>query len=64
MIEAQSEAVKRALWEAVRVLEESASLSRRIAQKSDVLRTQLSEKAVERERHALTLRKLLLNGSE
>lgn len=64
MIEAQSEAVERALWEAVRVLEESASMSRRIAQKTEVLREHLSQKAEERQRHAQALRDLLLNNSE
>jgi two-component system chemotaxis response regulator CheB len=64
MIEAQSEAVERALWEAVRVLEESASMSRRIAQKTDVLRQHLFQKAEERERHAQALRDLLLNNSD
>jgi two-component system chemotaxis response regulator CheB len=63
MIEAQSEAVERALWE-VRVLEESVSMSRRIAQKTEVLRKQLFEKAEERERHAQALRDLLLKNSE
>ena len=64
MIEAQSEAVERALWEAVRVLEESASMSRRIAQKTEGLRERLSQKAEQRERHAEALRDLLLNNSE
>ncbi len=62
MAEAQSDAVERALWEAVRVLEESASISRRIALKSDVLRQQLTVKADERERHAAVIRGLLVNG--
>lgn len=61
MANAESEAVERALWEAVRVLEESASMSRRIAAKSDVLREQLIAKADERQRHAGVIRDLLVS---
>jgi two-component system chemotaxis response regulator CheB len=64
MVEAQAQAVERALWEAVRVLEESASMSRRIAHRTDMLREQLFHKATEREQHALTIRKLLLSTSD
>lgn len=63
MLEAQSDAVERALWTAVRVLEESASTARRIAQKSQVLHEDLNCKAAEREQHAKTLRELLLNST-
>ncbi len=61
IIEAESEAVERALWEAVRVLEESASMSRRIALKTESLRARLTAKAEEREHHAQVLRELLLS---
>ena len=64
MVEAQAEAVERALWEAVRVLEESASMSRRIGIKNETLRTQLFQKAEERQHHARTLRDLLVNKSQ
>jgi two-component system chemotaxis response regulator CheB len=61
VLEAESEAVERALWEAVRVLEESASMSRRIASKTETLREQLSRKAEERDQHAQVIRELLLS---
>jgi two-component system chemotaxis response regulator CheB len=60
-LDAESEAVERALWEAVRVLEESASMSRRIASKTETLREQLNRKAEERDRHAQVIRELLLS---
>jgi two-component system, chemotaxis family, protein-glutamate methylesterase/glutaminase len=60
MIEAEAEAVERALWAAVRSLEESAAVSRRIAQKTEVLRAELNRKATEREGHARVIRELLL----
>lgn len=63
IVEAESNAVERSLWEAVRTLEESASMSRRIAQKSEILRPHLQNKAEERERHAQTIRSLLLSNS-
>jgi two-component system chemotaxis response regulator CheB len=64
MVEAESEAVERAMWEAVRVLEESVSISRRIAERSDVLREHLLKKAVEREGHAQVLRDLLVRDAQ
>ena len=64
MLESESDAVERALWEAVRVLEESASMSRRIASKSETLRAQLLRKAEERDGHAQVLRGILLNTSQ
>ncbi len=63
MVEAESDAVERALWEAARVLEESAAVSRRIAQKSEILRPRLREQAEERERYAQVIRDLLVNGA-
>lgn len=59
MLEAESDALERALWAAVRTLEESAVVSRRIAHKSDVLREQLRRQAVERDEHARIIRELL-----
>jgi two-component system chemotaxis response regulator CheB len=63
MVEAESDAVERAMWEAVRVLEESVSMSRRIAWKSPTPRAHLSAKADEREAHARVLRRLLVRDS-
>lgn len=60
MIEAENENVERALWSAVRTLEESAQLSRRIAQRTGMLREELTRKAVEREEHARVIRGLLV----
>ena len=60
IVEAESDRVDRAMWEAVRVLEESVSMSRRIAQKSQVLRAHLLTKAEEREGYAEVLRNLLV----
>ena len=64
MLDAEAEVVERALWAAVRTLEESAAVSRRIAQKSVVLREQLSRQAVEREEHARVIRELLLQRTD
>lgn len=55
MVAAGDESVERALRSAVRSLEESAALSRRIAQKTGLLREELTRKATEREEHARTL---------
>ncbi len=63
MFEAQSEAVETALWVAVRALEESAALSRRIAGKTDVLRKDMTAKAEEREHYARVIRDLLRKGA-
>ncbi|MCC6858427.1 MAG: chemotaxis protein CheB [Bryobacterales bacterium] len=62
LLEAESEAVERALWEAVRVLEESVAMSRRVALKSEILREPLTRKAEERAAHAEVIRKLLSGG--
>lgn len=64
IIEAESDAVDRAIWEAIRVLEESASMSRRIAQKTPPLRERLLKRAQEREGHAKVLRNLAINDPE
>jgi len=63
MIEASSEAVERALWSAVRSLEESAAISLRIAQNRGILEKEMYQKAAEREEHARIIRKLLLEGT-
>jgi len=63
IIEAESDSVERALWEAVKTLEESAQLSRRIAQKTGILREELTQKAVEREQHARVIRELLVGNT-
>ncbi|MBV9506723.1 MAG: chemotaxis protein CheB [Acidobacteriia bacterium] len=63
MIDAQSDAVERALWSAVRTLEESASICRRIASKTTILQRELNQKAEERQEHARVIRKLLLEGT-
>ncbi len=59
MIEAENESVERALWAAVRTLEETAQLSRRIARRTGTLREELIRKAAEREEHARVIRGLL-----
>ena len=45
MIEAGADAVERAVWEGIRTLEESVSLSRHIARKNPSLRDRLLKKA-------------------
>ena len=64
MIAAQPDVVEKALWAAVRTLEESAAVSRRIAQKSAVLRAQLNRQAAEREEHARIIREVLLERTD
>jgi two-component system chemotaxis response regulator CheB len=62
MLEAQSDTVERALWEAVRTLEESAAMSRRIARNTQSLRSRLIQQAGLREEHARVIRELLLHS--
>jgi two-component system chemotaxis response regulator CheB len=63
IIEAEDDTVERALWAAVRTLEESAALSRRIGQNTQVLRKDMLKKASEREHYAAVIRELLLKQS-
>ncbi len=62
MVDAQSDIVERALWEAARTLEESAAMSRRIAQKTKTLEPKLMKDAEQRESHARVIRELLMEG--
>ncbi len=59
MLDAEAEATERALWAAVRALEESADVSRRVAEKTGVLREQFTRRAEERLKHAAIIRELL-----
>jgi two-component system chemotaxis response regulator CheB len=59
MLDAEAEANERALWAAIRSLEESAAVSRRIAEKTGVLKDDFLRRAEERLRHAATLREML-----
>jgi two-component system chemotaxis response regulator CheB len=61
---AQADDVERALWAAVRALEESAGLSRRLSRRNAdaALRRRFGEDAAARLRQAELLRKLLLDG--
>jgi two-component system chemotaxis response regulator CheB len=63
IIEAENDSVERSLWEAVKTLEESAQLSRRIAQRTGLLRDELMRKAAEREQHARVIRNLLVDSA-
>jgi two-component system chemotaxis response regulator CheB len=56
----QSEGVEKALWSALRALEEGASFAQEMAEKSSEARQQYLEKAEDYERQANVLRPLLL----
>lgn len=63
----QSEAVEEALWSALKTLEESASLSRRMAREAqeggkDWLAKRFEEKLHDAEQHATLIRQVLLKG--
>jgi two-component system chemotaxis response regulator CheB len=62
MADATAANVERSLWAAVRALEESAELSRRVGRRTAVLRADMERKAAEREAHARHLRRILENG--
>ena len=67
ILAAQSEQIEEALWAALKTLEESASLSRRLIKKSHQngqawLARNLEEKLEESEHHARTIKQLLLKG--
>lgn len=64
LVREQAEGMERALWAAVRALEESAALSRRLAvsEKSD-LRLRFREKASTQSEQADLIRQILLGGS-
>jgi two-component system chemotaxis response regulator CheB len=64
LVREQSEGMERALWAAVRALEESATLSRRLAgsEKGD-LRVRFQEKASTQAEQANMIRQILLHGS-
>jgi len=63
MMSASQDAVERSLWAAVRSLEESADLSRRVGRKTGVLRDRMEAKAAEQEEHARTIQEILTKGA-
>lgn len=69
ILAAQSEQIEEALWAALKTLEESASLSRRMiskAQQNDQewLVRNFEEKLLDAERHAATIKHLLMKGEK
>ncbi len=64
LVEEQSEEVERALWAAVRSLEEGSALSRRLAKSERIvdLRQRFAEKAATLGREADLIREILLEG--
>jgi two-component system chemotaxis response regulator CheB len=64
LLREQSEEMERVLWAAVRALEESAALARRVSlHEAGDLRRRLAEKASTHARQADYLRQMLLHGS-
>jgi two-component system chemotaxis response regulator CheB len=59
LLDAENESVEAALWSAVRSLEESAAIARRVAQLTPAAATEFEERAKERNRHAEVIRALL-----
>ncbi len=59
LLDAENESVEAALWNAVRSLEESAAIARRVAQLMPAGAAEFEEKAKERNRHAEVIRGLL-----
>jgi two-component system chemotaxis response regulator CheB len=65
LVREQAETVERAMWAAVRALEESADLSVRLTHNaSGDLRARFTERAEQQQAHADMLRELLLSGEE
>jgi two-component system chemotaxis response regulator CheB len=63
LVREQSEEMERVLWAAVRALEESAALARRVSQyETGELRKRFAEKATTHAQHADYIRQLLLHG--
>jgi len=63
LVREQSEELERTLWAAIRALEESAALSRRLSQSDQgELRTSFAEKATTHMQQADYLRRMLLHG--
>src|SRR4051812_3226672 len=68
LLDAQDEELERALWAAVRSMEESGSLSRRLAEGAGLRSQRLTakhflERAREKEQHASVLRAVLTGAS-
>jgi two-component system chemotaxis response regulator CheB len=64
LVREQGESMERALWAAVRALEESAALSRRLsASEKSELRHRFREKAVTQTEQAELIRQILLHGA-
>jgi hypothetical protein len=60
----QAESLERALWAAVRALEESATLAKSMMATDQSLRARFAEKALTQKQHADVVRRMLLgNGS-
>jgi two-component system chemotaxis response regulator CheB len=59
LLDAENESVEAALWNAVRSLEESAAIARRVAQLMPAGASEFEEKAKERNHHAEVIRGLL-----
>lgn len=59
LLDAENESVESALWTAVRSLEESAAIARRVAQLMPAGAAEFEEKARERQQHAHVIRALL-----
>jgi len=64
LVREQGESMERALWAAVRALEESATLCKRVSlRETSDLRRRFEEKAATQTEHAERLRQILLHGS-
>ena len=63
MLDAESEMVEKALWGAVRILKESASLCRQLAMKISVMNESFHKRADEREHYADVITEFLATGN-